>query len=236
MARLFIPNAGFERGQELRLDAALSHRLRDVLRLRLGENLTVLDGQGGEQDACVIAVESGAVTLKLGEPRRPFPEPSVEVTLVCAFPRGQRGDWIVEKATELGVSAITPFTAQRSTMRPGEGRLKRWQRIAIEALEQCGGVTLPAFDAEPPSGALLLVADLGAGISIAEAIESAEMFPSAVAIYIGPEGGWTSKERERFAEEGAHFVGLGSRKLRVETAAIVGVMQVLQATGGLAST
>jgi 16S rRNA (uracil1498-N3)-methyltransferase len=235
MARLFIPDARFERGQELHLDATRSHRLRDVLRLRLGENLTVLDGRGGEQAAHVIAVESGVVTLKLGEPHRPLAEPPVAVTLVCAFPRGQRGDWIVEKATELGVSTITPLTADRSTMHPGAGRLKRWQRIAIEALEQCGGVTLPAFDTDPPSGALLLVADLDVRMTIAEAIGSVEMFPTAVAIYIGPEGGWTSEERERFAEAGAYFVGLGSRKLRVETAAIVGVAQVLQATSGLAS-
>ena len=235
MRRLYVPEARLERGVEVRLDAAQSHRLRDVLRLRPGDALQVFDGRGGEQAARLAAVEADSVTLQLGDARTPLPEPPVAVTLVCAFPRGQRGDWIVEKATELGVAALTPLAAQRSVMQPGEGRLERWRRIAIEAAEQCGRASLPEFDAEPPPDAMRLLADLDAPLSIAGAISAADPPPPAVALYVGPEGGWSPEERERLLDGGARPVGLGPRRLRVETAAIVGVAQVLAATGGLSA-
>ena len=231
MRRLFVPEARLERGVELRLDGAHAHRLRDVLRLRPGDGLMVFDGRGGEQSARVATVDADSVTLQLGDARTPLPEPPVPVTLVCAFPRGQRGDWIVEKATELGVAAITPLPAERSVMQPGGGRLERWQRIAIEAAEQCGRASVPALDSEPPADALLLLADLDAERTIADAIAAAEPPLVAVALYVGPEGGWSAEERERLLADGARPVGLGPRRLRVETAAIVGVAHVLAATG-----
>ena len=235
MPRLYVGKARLERGVELRLDDAQAHRLRDVLRLRIGDGLTVFDGRGHERAARIAAADAASVTLQLGEERRPAPEPPLPVTLVCAFPRGQRGDWLVEKATELGVAAIVPRSADRSVLRPGEGRIERWRRIAIEAAEQCGRASLPEFDAEPPPDAMRLLADLDAPLSIAGAISAADPPPPAVALYVGPEGGWSPEERERLLDGGARPVGLGPRRLRVETAAIVGVAQVLAATGGLSA-
>ena len=233
MLRLYVDEARLERGVELRLDDAQAHRLRDVLRLRTGDGLTVFDGRGHERAARIAAVDAASVTLQLGEERRPAPEPPVPVTLVCAFPRGQRGDWLVEKATELGVAAIVPRTADRSVLRPGEGRLERWRRIAIEAAEQCGRAVVPAFEVGPPAGALALVADLSAEVTIAGALAGATSPPSAVVLHVGPEGGWSDEERERLAAAGALPVSLGPRRLRVETAAVLGVAHVLAATGGL---
>ena len=225
-----MPDARLERGAEVRLDAAQSHRLRGVLRLRRGDGLAVFDGSGGEWEATVAALAAEGVTLRIGEPLDPLPEPPVAVTLLCAFPRGQRGDWIVEKATELGVTAITPLASERSVMQPGEGRIERWRRIAIEAAEQCGRASLPAFGEAPPADALRLVADPGASQTVAEAVTSASAtVPTAVAIYIGPEGGWTAEERERLIADGALPVSLGPRRLRVETAAVVTLAQTLSA-------
>ena len=227
--RLYVPDARLERGAEVPLDAAQSHRLRGVLRLRPGDGLAVFDGSGGEWEATVAALAADGVTLRIGEPLEPLPEPPVAVTLLCAFPRGQRGDWIVEKATELGVAAITPLAGERSVMQPGEGRVERWRRIAIEAAEQCGRASLPAFGEEPPAGALRLIADPGASQTVVEVIEGVTPAPTAVAIYIGPEGGWTAEERERLIADGALVVSLGPRRLRVETAAVVTLAQTLSA-------
>ena len=227
MRRLHVAGEQLEPGAALRLGPAQSHRLRGVLRLREGDGLAVFDGSGGEWAATVAAVTPAGVTLRIGEALEPLPEPPLAVTLCCAFPRGQRGDWIVEKATELGVAAITPLASERAVLQPGEGRIERWRRIAIEAAEQCGRASLPAFGEEPPPGALRLLADPGARQSVAEAIADISPPPSAVAVYVGPEGGWTAGERERLIAEGARPVSLGPRRLRVETAAIVTLAQVL---------
>ncbi len=235
MRRLYVPDARLAAGAELRLDGARSHRLRSVLRLRPGDGLAVFDGSGDEWAATVAALAADGVTLRIGEPLEPLPEPPVAVTLLCAFPRGQRGDWIVEKATELGVAAITPLASDRSVMQPGEGRIERWWRIAIEAAEQCGRASLPAFGEAPPAAALRLIADPGAAQTVAEAVTGASSAPAAVAIYIGPEGGWTVEERERLVADGALPVSLGPRRLRVETAAIVTLAQTLSALEGRGS-
>ncbi len=227
-----MSGARLEPGGEVRLDDAQSHRLRSVLRLRPGDGLAVFDGRGGEWEATVAAVAAEGVRLAIGQPLEALPEPPVAVTLLCAFPRGQRGDWIVEKATELGVAAITPLASDRAVMQPGEGRVERWRRIASEAAEQCGRASLPAFGEEPPAGALRLIADPGAARTVAEALAGVSAAPIAVAIYIGPEGGWTPEERERLIGEGALAVSLGPRRLRVETAAIVTLTQTLSALEG----
>ena len=234
MRRLCVPGARLDRGAQLRLDAARARRLRDVLRMRPGDGLAVFDGRGAERAARVEAVGADAVALRLGEAIAPPPEPPVAVTLACAFPRGQRGDWIVEKATELGVAAIAPLPSARAVLRPGAGRIGRWRRIAIEAAEQCGRASLPAIGGAPPPGALRLLADPGAARGVAEAVAAADPAPAAIAILVGPEGGWSPAERERLVAEGARPVSLGPRRLRAETAAIVAAAQALAATGGLA--
>ena len=231
MRRLYVATAGIKPGVEINLDAAASHRLRDVLRLRPGDALAVFDGSGGEWEAVAETATGEGVTLRIGEPLDPLPEPPVAVTLLCVFPRGQRGDWIVEKATELGVAAITPLTSERAVMQPGEGRIERWRRIAVEAAEQCGRASLPAFGEAPPEGALRLVADPGASETVAGALSAVPPSP-AVAVYVGPEGGWTPQERDRLVAAGARPVSLGPRRLRVETAAIVTLVQVLSEVRG----
>ena len=151
--------------------------------------------------------------------------------LVCAFPRAQRGDWLVEKATELGVAGFVQHTAERSVLQPGAGRIDRWRRVAIEAAEQCGRATLPRFEELPPPAALHLVCEPGVDRSPEEALAAAagRALPAAVSVHIGPEGGWTGGELRDFADRGAVPVGLGPRLLRVETAAIVAAARVLHA-------
>lgn len=237
MRRLYIePRELDEPGVVLTDERA--HRLRSVLRLQEGAELRVFDGRGREREAVVARSAAGVVTLDLGAAVEPLAEPAVAVTLLCAFPRGSRGDWIVEKTTELGVARIVPLATERTVLDPGEGRVERWRRVAVEAAEQCGRAVVPAIGGDAPEVELSLVADAD-GVSVREALMrpgADAAAPRSVAMYVGPEGGWSERERAEHAGAGRVAVSLGPRTLRVETAAIVGVAQALEATGGLAAT
>ncbi|MSQ42164.1 MAG: 16S rRNA (uracil(1498)-N(3))-methyltransferase [Dehalococcoidia bacterium] len=232
MTRLCVDPGEFAL-EELRLTGARARRLTQVLRLRVGAQFTVFDGLGAERAARVAQAAGGAVVLAFGHAVTPALEPPLPVTLACAFPRGDRGDWIVEKTTELGVARIVPLLAERSVLEPGAGRVERWRRVAIEAAEQCGRARVPEIGGAVPAGALRLVAAIGASMTVREVIGAALPPPSAVAVFVGPEGDWTAPELAAHAASGAVAITLGPRVLRVDTAAVVAVAQAIEATGGL---
>ena len=233
MRRLYLEPEEFT-ADEVRLTGPRAHRLGQVLRLRAGAIFAVFDGLGAERAATVASVRGASVTLTLGEALPATPEPPVPVVLVCAFPRASRGDWLVEKATEIGVAQIVPLEADRSVLRVGEGRIARWQRIAIEAAEQCGRAVVPRIGGEPPAGALLVVADPETTVTAREQFARLTPPPGAVVLQIGPEGGWSTAELKAFDRAGALHCTLGPRLMRVETAAILAAAQLLELTGGLA--
>lgn len=214
------------------LDADAAHRVRDVWRLRAADTLHVFDGAGCERVAAVARVSRSEVALDLGARVAALTEPTVPVILVCAFPRGQRGDWLVEKATEVGVTALIPVEAEHGVLEPGSGRVDRWRRIAIEAAEQCGRATVPAIGVPAPEGTLAVVLDPGARETVQEAVVGG--WPcGAVALFVGPEGGWSEAERAAFTASGARFAQLGARVLRVETAAVIAVAHAVAAVESL---
>jgi len=233
--RLYLDPEEFH-SSEVLLVGSRARRLREVLRLRVGAALEVFDGAGRQREARIVASGKGQVTLALGDPLEPVEEPPVPVIVVCAFPRASRGDWLVEKATEIGVSQLVPRLAARSVMDPGDGRVARWRRIAIEAAEQCERCFVPVIGGEPPAGATHVVADPDSHMTVREAVARLPEPPQPLVLHIGPEGGWSAHEIEEFRGLGARFVSLGPRLMRVETAAVIAAAQLLEATGGLAPT
>lgn len=233
--RLYLDPEEFD-STEVLLVGSRARRLREVLRLRVGVALEVFDGAGRQREARIVGSGKGQVTLALGDPMEPVEEPPVPVIVVCAFPRASRGDWLVEKATEIGVAQLVPRLAARSVMDPGDGRIARWRRIAIEAAEQCERCFVPVIGGEPPAGATHVVADPDSPVAAREAVERLAEPPRALVLHIGPEGGWSAHEIEEFRALGARFVSLGPRLMRVETAAVIAAAQLLEATGGLAPT
>lgn len=230
MTRLYLDPARFA-GASPHLDDGAARHLRDVLRLRPGAELRVFDGAGRERAATIATIDRRGVSLSLGEAVEPLPEPPVPVTLACAFPRGQRGDWIVEKATELGAAHLVALAAERGVLRPGPGRLDRWRRIAIEATEQCGRATLPTIEEGEPAlspGSLVLIAIPGVTTGVSRAVRQSNASTS-VTLLVGPEGGWSAEEQAARIAAGAVPVGLGPRVLRTETAAIAGLTQLIAA-------
>jgi 16S rRNA (uracil1498-N3)-methyltransferase len=209
----------------LRLAGKEAHHLQTVLRIRQGETVTLFDGLGSSGVARVAATERGRVALDLLAVATEDAPPASRVTLATAVPKTDRGQWLVEKATELGVERWIPVLTERSTVNPGAGRLKKLRATVIEACKQCGRDRLLRVEEPVPLLQLLgaeavqskmLVADVN-GASWSGGFVTAQ---SPVLALVGPEGGLTAAELEACLAAGAQPVALGPRTLRVETAAV----------------
>ncbi len=237
--RFYAPPGAFaEGGASVALSDEESRHLRDVLRLRAGDEAYVFDGEGREF-ACVVAEAGGrrgAALLEVREPvESPSPESPLELTLAVALLKGEKFDLVVQKATELGVTLIIPVSTKRSDVRLRDERdamkrVERWRRLALEAAKQSGRARVPrvveprAFDTfvsdeEPRADAprVLFAERGGAGL---DTLAAASRRPTSVTALVGPEGGWDDEELELARARGWTLVTLGGRTLRAETAAL----------------
>jgi 16S rRNA (uracil1498-N3)-methyltransferase len=233
--RLHVPPDRID-GAVARPDAASIHYMADVLRLQPGAPVEVFDGAGSAWDATFTGSE-----LRLGE-RRPAPRPGATVWLAFAMARGEKGDWIVQKGTEVGVSRLVPWQAERSVVRlePDRAaeRARRWRRIAEEAARQCGRAEVPevavpgtlASALESPGGFARIVFHAGAGAPLASLLRPEA--PGILAV-VGPEGGLTEREVDACVAAGCGLATLGPRVLRAETAAIVAAALLQHLAGDL---
>jgi 16S rRNA (uracil1498-N3)-methyltransferase len=191
-------------------------------RLAVGDAVRLVDGRGNARLAAVTAVDRQRALLQPGE-RVAGNDPLRRVELLVASPRPERSAWLVEKATELGVSAVRFLDCERA-VRGVDGRsLARLGRVAAAALEQSGGARLPELSGPHPFTDVPRLLD---GLS-AWVLDPSADAPAAVAgdeplaVLVGPEGGWSEAEVAALRAAGAWPVSLGKRILRVETAAIV---------------
>lgn len=217
------------------LDPAESHHLSRVLRLGEGARVFVFDGRGNEWECEVSRLSRSAVELKLlGKMEDPVESP-LNLTLAPALIKGDKFDWVVQKATELGVTRILPLISEHSELRRAADRsaqrLERWRRIAGEAIKQCGRRTLVEI-AEPVhfedycarAGRKndLIFSERG-GLNLRELGELGMRSVGEVSLFVAPEGGWSAGELLLAEKSGFHPVHLGPRILRAETAAIAAV-------------
>ena len=201
-----------------------------VLRLQPGSGIVLFNGEGGEFDAVVERIGRSEVSVSVMAHRVVEREAVREVHLAVGVPANERMDWLVEKATELGVAGIQPLTTQRSVVRlEGERAEKKrvhWEAIAIAACEQCGRNRIPAIqpvamvDAwlhKRPTGQAGMLLSLSAG---AVDLRDAAPREGAIVFLSGPEGGLSPQEEEAARAAGFAPVSLGARVLRAETAAL----------------
>jgi 16S rRNA (uracil1498-N3)-methyltransferase len=226
--RFFVPT--FEDGYALLTGDDAQHLVR-VLRAQPGQRCELSDNHS-VQLAEIVEVARNAVRFRLLEPVD-APLPPRRVTLCAALIKFDRFEWMVEKATELGVAAIQPIAAERSEtglLAAAGKRLERWRRIARESSEQSRRATMPEIltpvrlDAASAAGyATRIRLEEQAGAPLL-----AQVLPAAdpMAILIGPEGGWTEGERERLAGQWT-AVSLGNQILRAETAAVAALAVVM---------
>ena len=236
--RIFVDDATLGSGSALLTGQAARH-VSKVLRMTAGQSLTVFDGRGHEYPATIVRCTSSAVELKLGEATTAEKESPLRVTLAMALTRGERMDFAIQKATELGVSEIIPLQSSRSVVhlkaQRAEKRLLHWQRVAASACEQCGRNRLPLLNPvtdladwlggleAPVSYERRLFADPQANPAFAADAAT----PGTVRLLIGAEGGFTQAEAGLARECGFEAIWLGPRILRAETAAIA-LLAVMQ--------
>lgn len=245
MHRFFIePNR--IQGEQVTLSPEQAHQVARVLRLQPGARICVLDGRGRECEAVLEEVTPRHASAHALEWRPTSGEPRAHVALALGILKGEKMDWAVQKATEVGAAEILPVECARSVVRvDGEraaGKAERWQRIAREAAEQCrrGRVpevsrpaTLASVLARAPEFDRILLADEGETAPLSEALSPAPSGASLrILLLVGPEGSFTPEEAEAARAVGALPVSLGSRILRAETAALVGVALVLHHVEG----
>jgi len=236
--RLYVPGE-LAPGRALALPEAQARHALTVLRLRAGEDVTLFNGDGADYDAVIELAARQAVRVKVGRRREVARESGLEVVLGQALSGGERMDYTIQKAVELGVSAIQPIAAARSVVRldaeRAAKRVAHWQSVAIAACEQCGRNRVPPVAAVAPLDAWLARGGDGPALRLllspgAETrLRDLPAPAGVVALLAGPEGGYTPEEEARARAGGYVPVRLGPRVLRTETAAVAALaaMQTL---------
>jgi 16S rRNA (uracil1498-N3)-methyltransferase len=233
MHRIF-QNLVLNANSNVHLDSAASHYVARVLRLKVQDEITLFNGAGGEYRAIITEVKKTQVCVKLLQFIDREVEAETKVTLMQSVTRGEKMDFIVQKAVELGVSKIVPLVSERCNVNLSAERsvkrLAHWQAIAVSACEQCGRNRIPQISAPIAfAQALQSCQDALRFILSPEATE--KLIPlkvPALTILIGPEGGFSNNEIAQAVTHQFKPIQMGARILRVETASIA-ALAILQA-------
>lgn len=228
-----------EPGAPVDLPEGAFRHLVQVLRMQAGDGLVVFNGEGGEYAAVLESVAKRGATLRIGAFREVDRESPLALTLVQGISKGDRMDWTVQKAVELGVRAIVPVVTERCNVhldREREARrLDHWRAVMISACEQSGRTRVPALHpvmkfadwlARPPVGRRLVLDPLGE-----RSLSTLEPSDEPTSLVVGPEGGLGIDERRLAAGAGCIGLRLGPRVLRTETAGVA-ALAILQSLAG----
>ena len=220
---------------------AAAHAVR-VLRLRPGDPLTLFNGDGREYAARLVTAESRGASVAIDSVAAADRESPLAITLVQAIARGEKMDWIIQKATELGVARIVPVSTARSEVRldatRADKRREHWRAVAIAACEQCGRNIVPAIDA--PRELAAWPPETGAGdrgsrwmLCPGAGTRLRDLQPASgtLTLAVGPEGGFDESDSGTLFDRGFRGLALGPRILRTETAGIA-ALAALQAIYG----
>ena len=241
MARFFVTPEELQ-GNHITLTGENAQHAK-VLRLKAGEEVLVCDGRGKE---CLCEVESltaGQVELTVLEQRTSATEAAVKVSIYMAFPKADKLEHVIQKATELGAAEIIAFPSNRCVSRPDEKSLakkvERWQKIAASAAEQSGRGVIPqvltvdsykaALDRAAKADKAILFYENEKATTLRMALDSKSW--NTVSLLTGPEGGLEEKEVEQARNAGLQICTLGSRILRCETAPLCALSAVMYAAG-----
>ncbi len=219
------------RGNEIIVSGADMRHIRTVLRKQPGDMLTLLDGLGKEYTVRITAAtKSEIITEIVRETKREVRGP--RITLAQGLPKADKMDWIVQKATELGVSRIIPLVTERTVVKikAEEKRVVRWQKIAREAAMQCERADIPVIGQivsfsdfvliTKPAPQTMLLLPWEEGTQPIKKVLCADQNPENIVVLIGPEGGFSRAEAELAKDRGFQLVSLGPNILRTETAAV----------------
>jgi 16S rRNA (uracil1498-N3)-methyltransferase len=241
LTRCYVPGA-LAANSEADLPPGPSAHVARVLRLRAAAPLILFDGRGGEYEASVQSLERGGVVrVRIGAHLAIERETPLSLILLQCLVRNERMDWIVQKATELGVAAIIPVASRHAVLRldPDSAERKRqhWRSIAISACEQCGRNRLPQLlavqsleqvcqDNASAGSSTRLVLDPEAAVSLPRVLGAGSQRSGSLALLVGPEGGLGTDELSLLQQNGFVACRLGPRVLRAETAPVAALAAV----------
>ena len=241
MVRFFVSAEELE-GQELVLTGENAQHAK-VLRLKAGEQVLVCDGEGHECLCQVLSLDAGELEVSVLERRVSETEAAVRVSVYMAFPKADKLEHVIQKATELGAWEIVAFPSARCVSRPDDKSLKkkleRWQKIAASAAEQSGRGRIPevivldsyrtALERAAQADRPILLYENERATTLKMALEEAPL--STVSILSGPEGGLEEKEVRQATDAGIRVCTLGKRILRCETAPLCALSAVMYDAG-----
>jgi 16S rRNA (uracil1498-N3)-methyltransferase len=248
MHRFFVSPADFTQ-QPVVLVGEQAHQVRRVLRLRLGETVTLLDGEGVAGEAMLVALDERSARFKMTRRWQAPREPAVHITLYQAVLKGERFGWALQKGVEVGISRFVPLVCERNVvddLDAVEDKRDRWQRIIQEAAEQSGRTHLPELlpaqffsravqagdDAADAPDLRLIPWEGEQELRLSTALRACNLAGEArIQLFIGPEGGFAEAEIAQARRYGIQPVSLGPRILRAETAGIVAAAAILYQAG-----
>jgi len=231
MSRFYVPQPRIEKGM-LKIEGDEVRHIRKVLRLKAGDEIIVFDGLGKEFEGAIVEEGLSSVVIKIQNIFSSKRDSPLEVTLAQSLLKGEKMDYLIQKATELGVKEIIPFFSSRSVpLLEKSKKLKRhhrWERIAIEASKQCGRGVVPKIESlqdysdmlqtDSPDSLRLILWEKE-GIKLKEILERLKE-KKKIFFIIGPEGGFSQLEVDEAKKTGFIPVTLGRRILRAETASL----------------
>jgi 16S rRNA (uracil1498-N3)-methyltransferase len=229
-------------GDRLILPEQVAHHIQ-VLRMKAGDLITLFNGDGGEYTASLVTIEKKRVTVELKTFSDREAELPYAITLAQALPESSKMDWIIEKAVELGALIIQPLTSQRCVTRLSVERAAKrqahWQGIVVAASEQCGRNRLAHLAELSNYSEWIAQQDLHRRVLLSPRAEQSlsewarHQPPQAVALVVGPEGGFTDEEENLACKNGMMALSIGPRVLRTETAGLVALSALNAVWGGL---
>jgi 16S rRNA (uracil1498-N3)-methyltransferase len=238
MPRFYVPELRIEKGM-LRIEGDEVRHIRRVLRLKAGDEIVVFDGEGKEYEGTIVEENPISVVVRVQNILSSKREPHLEITFAQSLLKGEKMDYLIQKATELGIKELIPFYSSRSIPHLEKAsrlrRHHRWEKIAIEASKQCGRGVIPVIKPlqeysemlqTVSSDSLRLILWEKEGTRLKEVLGRTEE-KTKVFFIVGPEGGLSQEEVEQAKKTGFIPITLGERILRAETASLC-LLSILQ--------
>jgi len=238
MPRFYVPNPSIQDGL-LKIEGEEVKHIRKVLRLKAGDQIIVFNGLGKEYEGTIVEEKPSSVWVKVQNISFAQKDSPLELTLAQSLLKGEKMDFLIQKATELGVQEIIPFLSSRSVPLLERSRRlqrhRRWERIAVEASKQCGRGVVPKIESVKDFSEILQLASRDRlrlilwereGVKLKEVLGKTEE-KARIFFVVGPEGGFSREEVDEAEKSGFIPVTLGRRILRAETAGLC-LLSILQ--------
>ena len=245
MHRFFVPPHSIKESR-VALRGTIVHQIRDVLRMRPGDEIVLLDNSGFAHRTELVTIDRDAVRGRVIEKWKLETEPQARITLYQGLLKGQKFEWVLQKGTEIGIVTFVPVLAARCVIGTvndvSAARIERWERIIVEAAEQAGRAALPhlanamlfahACERAGRAGLALIPWEGEHSRGLREALQDIAK-SKEIGLFIGPEGGFAEEEIATAQDRGVVPVSLGPRILRAETAGLAAAAAILYELGDL---